>query len=148
MELEVLKKNCFISYLNDQCQCVSINSFYSNCRQKYGTPEGSILEPFLLIIYINDLSLDTKNSKTFNFDNTCILNTEDSIKEIKKSVYKNLLKLFLQWLNTKKILINIAKTEVVIFRWKGNLFDTDLQLKLSGKNLQISSFVEYFGFFR
>ena len=72
-------------------------------------------------------------SKTAN--NTCLLNIKDSIKEINKSVYNDL-KLRLQWLNANKTSLNIAKAKVVIFRRKHEVFDTDQQLKLSGKKLK------------
>ena len=75
--------------------------------------------------------------KKINFiDDTYLHNIKDSIKKIKKSDNFDL-KFLLQWLNANKISLNIAKLEVIIliiFRRKGIVFDTDLQLKLSSKN--------------
>ena len=43
------------------------------------------------------------------------------------------LKFLVQWLNANKISLNIAKTEVAIFRRKKNVFECDLNLKLCEK---------------
>ena len=41
--------------------------------------------------------------------------------------------------------LNVAKTEAVIFGAKGKVFDTDLKLKMCGKNLYSSHHVKYLG---
>ena len=69
-------------------------------------------------IYINDLNIAIKNSETFHFaDDTCLLNIKDSIKKINKVVNKDS-KFLIQWLHANKISLNVAKTEVIIFRRK------------------------------
>ena len=50
-----------------------------------------------------------------------------------------------KWLNANKISLNITKTEVLIFKRKGRIFDTDLKLKLCGKKLFTSESVKYLG---
>ena len=52
---------------------------------------------------------------------------------------------FSKWLNANKISLNITKTEVLIFKRKGRIFDTDLKLKLCGKKLFTSESVKYLG---
>ena len=44
-----------------------------------------------------------------------------------------------------KYALNVTKTEVVIFRAKGKVFDTDLKLKMCGKKLYPSHHVKYLG---
>ena len=76
-----------------------------------------------------------KNSETFHFaDDTCLLDTKDPIKKINQVVYKDL-KFLIQWLHDKKISLNSAKTEVIIFRRKKEHLDFDLNLNLNVKYL-------------
>ena len=67
-----------------------------------------------------------------------------SIKELNKSVKKDL-KSLLHWVNTDKISLNVTKTEIVIFRAKGKVFDTDLKLKMCGKKFYPSHHVKCLG---
>ena len=57
----------------------------------------------------------------------------------------NDLKSLLHWLNANKIFPNVTITEVVIFRAKGKIFDTDLKSKMCGKKLYLSHHVKYLG---
>ena len=41
--------------------------------------------------------------------------------------------------------LNIAKTEVIIFKRQGRVFDTDSKLNLFGKKLFTHNFVKYLG---
>ena len=114
-------------------------------KLKYGVPQGSVLGPLVFLIFINGLNIAIKNSETFHFaDDTCLLNIKDSIKKINKAVNKDL-KFLIQWLHANKISLNVAKTEVIIFRRKKKQLDLDLNLKIYGENLQASSYVKYLG---
>ena len=114
-----ISNNWFRSYLSDRCQFVSINGFNFDYKTiKYGVTQGSVLRPFLFLIFMNDLNIAIEHSVTFHFaDDTCLLNIKDSVKQINKVVNKDL-KFLVQWLNANKISLNVAKTEVVIFRRK------------------------------
>ena len=135
-----MQNDWFRSYLSDRTQFISINGFNSDYKTvKYGVPQGSVLGPLLLLIFINDLNIAIKNSKPFHFaDNTCLLNIKDSIKKISKVVNKDLMFL-IQWLNANKISLNVAKTAVITFRRKKKQVDFNLNLKICWKKLQASS---------
>ena len=132
--IRVIANMWFKSYLSNHTQYVSINDFNSNHElMKYGVPPGSVLESLLFLIFINDLHFAIKNSTTIHFaDDTCFLNVRISIKEINKSVNKDL-KSFLHWVHGNKVSLNVTKSEVAIFRAKGKVFDTDLKLKMCDK---------------
>ena len=55
------------------------------------------------------------------------------------------LKSLLNWLNGNKITLNVTKNEVDIFRVKGKVFDTDLNLKMCCKKFYPSHHVKYLG---
>ena len=59
---------------------------------------------------------------------------KDSVKQTNKVLKKDLT-ILVQWLNANRISVNVAKTEVVIFRRKKNHLGCDLNLKLCGKKL-------------
>ena len=141
-----ISNNWFRSYLSDRPQFVSINGFNSDYKTlKYGVSQDSVIGPLLFLIFINDLNIAIKNSETFDFADNCLLNIKDSIKKINKVVNKDF-KFLIQGLYTKKISLDVAKTEVSIFRRKKKQLDFDLNLKICGKKLT-SSYVKYQGIY-
>ena len=109
--------NCwFSSYLSNRKQFVTINGFDSETQSfQCGVPEGSVLGAVLFLIYINDLHNAIKFSQSFHFsDDTCLLNIQNTISKINRSLNKDLKELSF-WLNANKIALNVAKTEVILF---------------------------------
>ena len=76
-----IANNSFKSYLFHRKQFVSINSHVSNQTSvKYDVPEGSVLGPFVLLIYINDLNHAIKFCKVHHFaDDTNLLHFSKSV---------------------------------------------------------------------
>ena len=107
----------FKNYLSNRTQYGTINNERSEIQTiKYGVPQGSILGPLLFLIYINDLSRSIKNSKIHHFaDDANLLYASSSLKDINKRIKFDLSNL-VQWLWTNKIVLNVNKTDIVIFR--------------------------------
>ena len=78
----------FQSYLSNHNQYVSINGFDSGLTAiNYGAPRGSVLGPFLFLLYINDLNQAIKICKVHNFtDDTNLVCFSNSIKKLNKLV--------------------------------------------------------------
>ena len=103
------------------------------------------LRTLAFLIFINDLNFAIWNSSTFHFAaDTCFSAIKYTMKEINIYVNKDLRSLS-KWLNANKISLNITKTEVLVFRRKDRVLDTDLKLKLCGKKLFTGKFVKYLG---
>ena len=139
--------NCwFSSYLSNRKQFVTINGFDSETQSvQCGVPQESVLGPLLFLIYINDLHSAIKFSQSFHFaDDTCLHNIQSTFSKINRSLNKNLKELSF-WLNANKIALNVAKTEVILFKTKHKPCDTGLRLELCRKRLYKTKYLRYLG---
>ena len=75
------------SYLNNRLQYVYINIIESN-RKSVGVLQGSVLDPLLCLIYINDLQNCLKSIRRLFADVTALLINASSIRELEiKIIY-------------------------------------------------------------
>ena len=137
----------FVSYLSNREQFVSINGYKSNLADfKCGMPQGSILGPLLVLIYIKDLHVAIKYSEVHHFaDDTNLLNFNSCVKSINKQVSYDLKNLS-NWLKTNKISLNVGKIELVLSTSSKKKLDCDLKIKLNGKRLYETDSAKYLGF--
>jgi len=133
----------FQSYLSSRYQFVSITGINSVLRLiEYGVPQGSVLGPLLFLIYINDLHEAIYLGEVFHFaDDTNLLHFSGSIDSLCKMVNSSL-KLLCKWLAANKISLNVDKTEIILFRHKSKPFTGILKIKINGKRLVLSSFID------
>ena len=129
-----ISNDWFKSYLSNRNQYVSINGFDSglttiNC----GVPQGSVLGPLLFLLYINDPNQAIKFCKVFA-DDTNLLYLSNSNKKLNKLVNAEL-KYLVNWLNANKILLNVKKNEMVIFKSKQKKLEGVLKIKLCCRRL-------------
>ena len=103
------------SYLQNRQYVEFNNEKSSNLNNICGIPQGSILEPVLFLLHINDIC---NVSNIFNFtlfaDDTTILSTNKDTKLIYKQANNELDKLQ-NWLSLNKLCININKTNHILF---------------------------------
>ena len=106
----------FSSYLEGRTQTTQIGSFISPEEIiTFGVPQGSVLGPLLFLIYINDIQECSEKLQFFLFaDDTNILYADNNLKSLEDIVNLELRKLC-DWLTANKLVLNIKKTNFVIF---------------------------------
>ena len=82
------------------------------------------------LIYINDLHVAIKFSEVQNFADE--VNFNSCVKPINKQVNYDP-KTLVNWLKANKIVLNIGKTELLLFKLPKKQLDCDLKIKLNGK---------------
>ena len=114
--------NLLNSYLSDRQQFVQINNIKSNLLPvKTGVPQGSILDPFLFIIYLNDLTNASDIFKILSYaiDSTLLAKLSDFInrdntKNINVLLNKELEKNYV-WLKINRLSLNTSKSKFMLF---------------------------------
>ena len=125
----------FKSYLMNHSQQCSVNCCLSDLTNlKCGVPQGMILGPLLLLIYINHLP--SFSVLRMYADDTHITYAGSDLHLIQSSLSHNLEKLS-KWLVSNRLALNAAKTEFMLIRSKHRSSTLSDTLKLSIDNVPI-----------
>lgn len=106
----------FSSYLENRTQLVSVNRELSGKKKiDCGVQQGSVLGPILFILYINTIcDLNTGGLVVIYADDTCLFFSGKSWETVKEKTTTGLNRVF-QELNSKKLTLNIKKTNCIAF---------------------------------
>lgn len=129
--LELIK-----NYLSHRSQIVQIqNAKSSKLKLTQGVPQGSILGPFLFLVYINDIVTIANSPEIIMYaDDTNVFfkSTDLTDLETKANEYLALLS---TWLGQNRLQLNIAKTNYVIFRALNKQLSREIVLTFQGHEL-------------
>ena len=121
------------SYLNNRKQKVVVN----NCSSEYlnvisGVPQGSVLGPFLFLVYVNDLYCNVPAFSVLYADDTTFLcsNRDFSVAQELLQISVNESK---QWFSSNELVVNEDKTEFIYFSLSDRSLNDDAShVKLLG----------------
>ncbi|KAI8423332.1 hypothetical protein MSG28_014346 [Choristoneura fumiferana] len=109
--------NLVKSYLSQRIQKVDINRTQSaGSAVKLGVPQGSILGPFLFLVYINDLPhlLEQKCNIVLFADDTSLIFKVNRQQEDPTHINETLAEA-LNWFTANNLLLNAAKTNIMSY---------------------------------
>ena len=130
-----------MNYFSESSMLAKINKFHSSKRTlKLGEPQGSILGPFFLIIFINDLALSSLlPSFLFADDTTIFYSNKNTIQEL-ISGFQNKFCNIHEWVSHNKLYINWSKTKFILLtksKSKNNSILRPNYIKLSGNKVEV-----------
>ena len=142
----------FTSYLQGRRQLCKVNGVSSRTEEIHcGVPQGSCLGPLLFIFYINDLPLFLENCQVAMYaDDTSISFSARSVNDLNVTLNKELDPLR-EWLQGKKLSINVLKTQGMVIGSRPNLkkISTNLvetpSFSISGSEVEMVDKIKYFG---
>ena len=108
------------SYLSNRKQITKLGKFISTEEEvKSGVPQGSILGPFLFLIFVNDLPDAFGDSCKFisYADDTQLLVFDDNLDGLKQKI-KNVIDVAQNWYNKNGMKNNSSKSEILVVSTK------------------------------
>ena len=135
----------FRSYLSNRKQKVFVNGVESNfLLVNSGVPQGSMLGPFLFLIYINDISRKIMSNTKLFADDTKVYRILRDTKEDVEELQKDLIRLE-SWSNDWRLKFNTDKCEAMCMSKKNDY--SSPQYQLCGNQLKAVSEVKDLGIY-
>ena len=136
----------FQSYLSNRRQFVHVNNTNSSTRElNYGVPQGSILGPLLFVIYINDMPQICKLAKFILYaDDANIFITADNMNDIER-IFKTLSDELNTWVNSNGLMLNVTKTNYMIFTNNNSARAIDINVKYGKRTLARKTSARFLG---
>jgi hypothetical protein len=138
LTLDLLK-----DFLSNRYHCTLINDATSPLLPvTCGVPQGSVLGPFLFLVFINDLPKCTILKSTLFADDAALSFAHTSFDIVQDTVNSELKKVS-NWIKGNKLQLNIDKTNYLIIHNKRTVVVSDI--KINGKSINRVNEVKYLG---
>ena len=135
----------FKSYLSNRKFFVSVEGVFSEeGLPTCGVPQGSILEPLLLLVYFNDLPISLRETASNLYaDDTCIYYQHRDIQKI--DVLNKELSSLCEWLIDNKLSIHFGEDKTKAILFTRNKTEAKLNIYFQDHSIKQYICVEYLG---
>lgn len=144
----------FESYLNNRMQFVQISFFKNGSCERYrsralpvilGVPQGSVLGPFLFLVYLNDIV-------EFLADYFMVMYADDtsavvSCKSLQETEIRcnNMLEKLHKWFAFNGLLLNCNKTNAILFHTVQRNLSNTMSLSINNENINFVNSCSFLG---
>lgn len=131
-------------YLNDRQFFVSIGEDNKSCSRHIpaGVPQGSILGPYLFLLYLNDVPIQTRTSLACFADDTASFTSSKDIDLIVDRLQLSI-QLLQSYFSKWKLKLNDTKTEAIMFSRQRNV--PSRCLRINDHRIPWQNSVKYLG---
>ena len=124
---------------------MTLTKHFLDSRLTCGVPQGSVLDPLLFLIYINDLPRSSKKLTFYLFaDDTNIYYESNNPDLLQKTVNKELKKVKI-WLDVNKMSLNVDKTNFIIFKSPRHPLTEAVSIKIGNLPIRKTFYVKFLG---
>ena len=139
----------FKSYLNDRQQVVLCqNELSEKCKIEIGVPQGSVLGPVLLMIYVNDINRHIHlGACNIYADDTLVYCTANSMPQLKDNIQKCICDIH-DWYCKNQLVVNESKSNVMLVTTRQRLNrieETRLDVYIGEFKLVQTECIDYLG---